>query len=109
MTTHGFHLFKFKKDLTDTDTVAYDRFSKNQNRIAVEKWETLGKKHNLREKIRFEKDSESYRLKKLKQRISNNKELKNWEAKKKQHEDREKKKWAQKKKGLISRQKQNLK
>ena len=43
-----------KKDLTDTDTAAYDRFSKNQNRIAVEKWETWEKKHNLREKIRFE-------------------------------------------------------
>ena len=87
-----------KKDLTDTDTAAYDRFSKNQNRIAVEKWETWEKKHNLREKIRFEKDSESYRLKKIKAEDEYKKELKNWEAKKKQHEDREKKKWAQKKK-----------
>ena len=89
-----------KKDLTDTDTAAYDRFSKNQNRIAVEKWETWEKEHNLREKIRFEKDSESYRLKKIEAEDKYNKELKNWEAKKKQHEDREKKKWAQKKKGI---------
>ena len=95
-----------KKDLTDTDTAAYDRFSKNKNRIAVEKWETWGKKHNLREKIRFEKDSESYRLKKIKAE-DKYKELKNWEAKK-QHEDREKKNGSRKKEFDPSRAEFNV-
>ena len=66
MTTHGFHLFKFKKRSNfDTDTAAYDRFSKNQNRIAVEKWGPGKKNIIFVKKFVSKKILNPYRLKKL--------------------------------------------